>query len=162
MITEELYQLYRKELVSWCRHMTGNYEGSEDLVQEAYMRAILHEDVLQELSAKQQRAWLYHTVKNLYVDKIRHVKKETIVEDVPEQDLEAGISEAEFSALEWQEVLQNLPDIEGLLFRLRYLDSYNSRQLGELFSLPPGTVRSKLSSARKHLREELERDFKRR
>lgn len=162
MITEELYQLYQKELVSWCRRMTGNYEVSEDLVQEAFMRAMLHEDVLQGLTVSQQRAWLYRTVKNLYVDKIRHIKKETIMEDVPEQDLESGMSETEFSALEWRELIEKLPGMEGVLFCLRYLEGYNSSQLGELFSLPSGTVRAKLSSARKHLKEELERDFTRR
>ena len=162
MITEELYQLYQKELVSWCQRMTGNYAASEDLVQEAFMRAMLHEDVLEGLSEKQRRAWLYRTVKNLYVDKIRHIRKETTMEDVPEQDLEPGISETEFSALEWRELIGKLPGIEGALFSLRYLEGYNSSQLGELFSLPPGTVRAKLSSARKHLREELERDFTRR
>ena len=57
--------------------------------------------------------------------------------------------------VEWELLLNSLPDLEGVLFTMRYLLGYNSKQIGELFQLPPGTVRSKLSLARKHLREAL-------
>lgn len=55
--------------------------------------------------------------------------------------------------IEWEDLLNSLPDMEGVLFAMRYLQGYNSTQIGEIFSMPPGTVRSKLSSARKHLQE---------
>ena len=72
-----------------------------------------------------------------------------MVETIPEQ----GTGAQEISELEWQELLASLPDEEGLLFTMRYLQGYNSKQLGEFLDMPPGTVRSKLSSARKHLRD---------
>ena len=52
-------------------------------------------------------------------------------------------------------LLDSLPGQEGVLFALRYLDGYTSAELGKLFGLPPGTVRSKLSLARKHLKDAL-------
>ncbi|MFA6941014.1 MAG: sigma factor-like helix-turn-helix DNA-binding protein [Clostridiaceae bacterium] len=36
---------------------------------------------------------------------------------------------------------------------MRYIDGYNSSELGEMFDLPPSTVRARLSSARKKMAE---------
>lgn len=146
---ETLYEAYYKELNGWCQSMTGSLSLSEELVQEAFMRALLNRELLEGLKEEQRRAWLYRTVKNLYVDTIRRSRRESVVETIPEQVTE----NAEIAELEWQELLATLPDEEGLLFTMRYLQGYNSKQLGELFDMPPGTVRSKLSSARKHLRD---------
>lgn len=148
---EELYTSYHNELVKWCQTMTDSHELAEELVQEAYLRAMLHQDILEMLQEKQRRAWLYRTVKNLYIDNIRHRSFEDVVEDVPENVEEPH----EFTEFEWIKLLESLPDIEGVLFSLRYLQGYNSNQLGRMFNLPPGTVRSKLSSARKHLRQSI-------
>ena len=148
---EELYTSYHNELVKWCQTMTDSHELAEELVQEAYLRAMLHQDMLEMLQEKQRRAWLYRTVKNLYIDNIRHRSFEDVVEDVPENVEEPQ----EFTEFEWIKLLESLPDIEGVLFSLRYLQGYNSNQLGRMFNLPPGTVRSKLSSAKKHLRQSI-------
>lgn len=146
---ETLYEAYYKELTGWCRTMTGNQSLSEELVQEAFMRALLNQELLEGLKEEQCRAWLYRTVKNLYVDTIRQSRRECVVETIPEQVAEAP----EITEVEWQELIAALPEEEGLLFTMRYLQGYNSKQLGEFFDMPPGTVRSKLSSARKHLRD---------
>ena len=148
---EELYQKYHQELVEWCNAMTGNLHTAEELVQEAFLRAMLHEDVLNVLQEQQRRAWIYRTIKNLYVDRIRHRNKETIVEEFPQQQKYPE----EMIRLEWEQLLETLPDLEGVIFTLRYLEGYNSRQIGEILNLPPGKVRFKLSSARQHLKEVL-------
>lgn len=146
---ETLYEKYHLELIRWCQKITGDFEESEEYVQEAFARAMLHTDLFDELGEMQGRAWLYQTVKNIVIDRKRQNSKENIVENVPEA-IEEQIN---FSEVEWENLLQMLPDIEGTLFAMRYIYGYNSKQLGEMFSIPSGTVRSKLSSARKHLRD---------
>ena len=148
---EELYKKYHQELIGWCHHMTGNLHTAEELVQEAFLRAMLHEDTLAVLQEQQCRSWLYRTIKNLHVDRIRHGSKETIVEEFSQQQ---QYSE-EILRLEWDQLLETLPDLEGVIFSLRYLEGYNSKQIGEILSIPPGTVRFKLSLARQHLKEVL-------
>ncbi len=157
-MVEELYEKYQEELLRWCTRMTGERSQAEDLVHEAYMRAMLHEELLESLSGQQRRAWLYRSVKNLYVDRLRQSRREILSED----SLETGAEDAGMVTLEWQQLLENLPDIEGVLFAMRYLQGYNSTQLGQQFGLPPGTVRAKLSSARQHLKEALAQDAGRR
>ena len=88
---EELYRKYHQELVGWCRSMTGNPHTAQELVQEAFLRAMLHEDVLEGLREQQRRSWLYRTVKNLYVDRVRHRSRETIVEELPQQQMDPAM-----------------------------------------------------------------------
>lgn len=146
---EELFRKYRQELMGWCQSMVGNQHTAEELVQEAFLRAMLHKDILANLQEYQCRSWLYRTIKNLYVDRVRHGNKESIVDEFPQQQ---KYSE-EIAIVEWENLLATLPDLEGVIFSLRYLEGYNSNQIGEMLSLPPGTVRFKLSSARQHLKD---------
>ncbi|WP_373120611.1 RNA polymerase sigma factor [Mediterraneibacter gnavus] len=145
---EELYQKYYEELINWCHSMTGNLYTAEELVHEAFLRAMLHEDTLSTLKEQQSRSWLYRTVKNLYVDRLRHGKKEIISDEFSQLQIDSE----ELVRLEWEKLLETLPDLEGVIFSLRYLEGYNSKQIGDILLLSPGTVRSKLSSARQHLK----------
>ena len=135
---EELYKKYYEELINWCHSMTGNLYTAEELVHEAFLRAMLHEDTLSTLKEQQSRSWLYRTVKNLYVDRLRHGKKEIILDEFSQPQIDSE----ELVRLEWEKLLETLPDLEG----------YNSKQIGDILLLSPGTVRSKLSSARQHLK----------
>ena len=148
---EELYEKYHQEMVRWCQGMYGNLQTAEELVQEAFLRAMLNEELLDMLDEKQRRSWLYRTVKNLHVDRLRHMAKETIADEISEVQKQSE----EMTAIEWENLLTSLPDMEGVLFTMRYLQGYNSKQIGEMFAMPSGTVRSKLSSARKHLQNAL-------
>lgn len=150
---EELYTKYHTELVKWCLRMTENQRTSEDIVHEAFLRAIQNEALLASLSDKQQRAWLYRTAKNVYIDCRRHASHETAFNELPEKQ---RLCE-EFCALEWRELLASLPDMEGVIFSMRYLEGLSSSRIGEILSLPAGTVRFKLSMARMHLREALKK-----
>jgi len=170
VLIQELYEKYQEELIHWCSQMTHERSLAEDLVQEAFMRAMLHVDQLEVMGEEQRRAWLYRSVKNLFIDWVRHSKRETLSEFIEESDAKNSmqdgingtgnsITESGTDNLEWRELLQSLPDMEGVLFCMRYLQGYNSTELGQLFNLPSGTVRAKLSLARKHLREALKPDF---
>ncbi len=149
---EELYATYYHELVDWCSMMVHSQSKAEDLVQEAFVKAMTNIEVLSTLSTKQRRSWLYRTVKNLFIDKVRHTARETLTDILPEESLQEDV----YSTLDSKQLLHVLPEKERLLFTMRYLQGYSSTELGQLFHLPSGTVRAKLSSARKHLREALE------
>lgn len=131
--------------------MTQDRLLAEDLIQDAFLRALMNAQLIQNLQPKQQKAWLYRTVKNLYVDKIRHAAFETITDTMSE---ETGEPE-EYTEIDNQQLIDTLPDEEKILFIMRYMQGYNSTELSTLFNLPPGTVRSRLSSARQNLKNAL-------
>lgn len=68
---EELYKIYRSELIHWCTGMTHNRNAAEDLVQEAFYKALQNEELLTTMDLPQRRAWLYRVTKNLFVDHTR-------------------------------------------------------------------------------------------
>ncbi len=148
---EQFYQSCQGELTGWCRKMTQDPVLAEDLVQEAFVRAVEHREVLETLSEPQRKAWIYRTVKNLYFDRIRHMRYEMVSETLPESGEEIW----EYDQIGWEQLLNSLPGNEGVLFTLRYLKGYNSREIGAYLDMPAGTVRAQLASARKHLRTAL-------
>ncbi len=152
MTIDELYGEFFDELVSWCAAMCGDETAAEDMVQEAFARALSRSDTLEKLHPLQSRAWLYTTIKNIYLDRVRHSAFETVAEENAEI---ADICD-DYDMSEIKQLLDALPDIEGMLFKMRYLYGYNSKELGSAFNMPAGTVRYKLSSARRRLKEMLE------
>lgn len=44
-MVEQIYEKYHEELCKWCSMMTRDSILAEDLVQEAWLRAILCEDI---------------------------------------------------------------------------------------------------------------------
>ena len=95
---------------------------------------------------------MYRTVKNLYIDKKRRESFEAVMDQLPEE----GCSEADYVQIDNALLISQLSEDGRSLFVLRYLEGYNSAELGKLFDLPAGTVRSRLSSARSRLRQMLE------
>lgn len=149
---EDLYEKYHAELIRWCRRMTQNESAAEDLVQEAFYRCTA--SYARSWTAwilLQGRAWLYRTVKNLFVDRFRRERREAVMAELPEE-----ARYTDYGELENAQLLSGLPEEERILFTMRYLEGYNSRELGELFGIPPATVRMRLASARKHLQREWE------
>ena len=148
MTIEEMYDELYDELLSWCIAMCSDETLAEDFVQEGFSRAIVNLKTLLPLHDNQQRAWLYRTIKNMYLNHIRHSAFETISEEISE----TADTTDEYERADVKELLKILPDIERTLFEMRYFEGYNSKELARIFNMPAGTVRSKLSSARKKLK----------
>lgn len=150
MEVKDLYLKFQKELLAYCKTMTKNTSSAEDLVQESFLRAFTHWEDVEDLSPSQCRAWLYKTARNLYIDQVRKQSRETPAE---EETLALASFEEDLSLAAVTQLIARLPDTEGPLFTMRYFEGYNSKELGELFDLPPATVRSRLASAKRRLRE---------
>jgi len=130
--------------------MTQDFQQAEDFVQEAFVRAMDHALLLENLKEQQRRSWLYRTIRNLYIDRIRHTSFELPVEEMPESENQ---KESEFFQVDYKQAMLQLSKEERILFIMRYLEGYNSVELGEIFDMPSGTVRAKLASARGKLKE---------
>lgn len=153
MEIEELYGKFYKDILAYCSAMTKDSAAAEDLVQETYMRAMTHWGDLEDLSRGQRRAWLYRTARNLFIDQVRKQSRETPAE---EEQLALAAFQEDLSRAAVGQLIARLPESEKALFTMRYFEGYNSKELGELFDLPPATVRSRLASAKRRLREWIE------
>lgn len=149
---EEIYDTYYKELLRYSCGACGDQAMAEDLVQETFVKAIQHTADFQDLGRNQKRAWLYRTLKNLLVDIYRRQQ----LEEAYAQGLERAQAEADepgFQQTETRLLLLRIPEPDRTLFTLRYLKDYTAAELAELYHLPPGTVRAKLSRTRVQLKK---------
>ena len=149
----ELYAQHFEELARFCTMLCRDGEKGIDIAQETFVRALEHEDRLAGLEPQERRAWLYRTAKNLFLDEARRNarflrRQQQLYKE--EETEEPGYAQAETYLL-----LSKLSPEMQTLFRLRYFEGYSAAELGELFHMPPATVRTKLSRARQILRKEL-------
>lgn len=153
-MVEELYTLHREALLRYCILLCGDVALAEDIVQNAFMRAISHFDDLEKLNPAQRRSWLYKTIRNLFYDHVRRVsvgrEKEKPADEATE---ETGYEETEIYML-----LACLPYELSVLFSQRYIEGYTSTELGDIYGVPPATIRGKLMKARTILKEFLKED----
>jgi len=152
-LIEELYEKLGKEIFGYCCGLSGgDPELAGDIMQDTFIRAMTNMDVLENLDPKQRRAWLYKTAKNIFIDRVRRAASEQqkLHYFNPEE-----LDENTFDDIEAQQILLLLPPELRTLFRMRYIDGYNSSELGEIFNLSPSTVRAKLSAAKKLLKAKL-------
>lgn len=153
MEVQDLYAKFHKELLVYCKAMTKSSASAEDLVQETYLRSFTHWEDIEDLSTGQCRAWLYKTARNLYIDQVRKQSRET---PAAEETLALASFEEDLTQAAVAQLIGRLPDTERALFTMRYFEGYHSRELGEMFHLPPATVRSRLASAKRRLRQWIE------
>ncbi len=150
---EELYEKLGNEIFGYCCSINGgDPELAGDIMQDTFVRAMGNIETLEKLSFEQRRAWLYKTARNIFLDKVRRAASE-------KQKLNffdpGELEENTFDDVETEQILLLLPPDVRLLFKMRYVEGYNSSELGEMFSLPPGTIRAKLSAAKKLLKFKL-------
>lgn len=148
MTPEELYEQFHAELLRFAVSMTESRAEAEDAVQEAFYRAVLHAETLSGLDRSRARAWLYRTVKNVRIDRLRRRHGEQLTDAPPE-------GAQRFDALgeaEWRMVLDALPPPDGELLWKNAVEGVPSDALGRAYGMPAGTVRYRLYLARKQLR----------
>ena len=142
---DRLYKEYYKNVLWYCINLSSkNTSIAEDIAQETFIKALGNINILNTLSEGQCRSWLYRTAKNIFIDKVRRQANKPIIDNplVHNDDLSKTLV---------SQLCSNLPDNERELFWMRYMEGYSSTEIGEKFDLPPSTVRSRLSSARKKI-----------
>ena len=122
---------------------------------KVFLRALQNRSLINSFTERQCKAWLFTTARNLYCDQLRRTAKE-------EQLLSAFFPEEDRaepdSALDTVEAASLLALLTPEERRLRYTAGYNASEIGQLLSLPPGTVRSRLAQIRHRLKTELTED----
>lgn len=154
-MVSELYALFYWELLRYMKKSAYSMAEAEDIVQETFLRALEHEELLDSMSQVQCRAWLYKTAKNVCIDRIRRVRAEPLL--TRRDGITDDLTEAEVAQL-----CSVLTDQERQLFLLHYFEGYPATELAAQFQMPASTIRTRLFTARSKLRKlypELERRY---
>jgi RNA polymerase sigma factor (sigma-70 family) len=142
------------------RWLTQNEHDAEDIVQDAYLRAIRHFGGFQ---GGEGRAWLLAIVRNLCYDSMRHkgVRERTTPFDeelhythLATTDPEASLLQKERAGL-LRQAIEELPLELREVLVLRELEELSYREISSIARIPMGTVMSRLSRGRKRLQDVL-------
>lgn len=140
------------QLRRYARALTGDAAWADDLVQDTVERAIGQGSRLRERS--NMRAWLLTVLRHLYIDQLRRRREIAVDEDDQLwQRLVAPSSEIDGLLLrDVQRALYRLPVEQREVLLLIVLEALSYQEAAAVLGVPPGTVMSRLSRAREHLR----------
>ena len=141
---------------SLARRMVGP-EDADDLTQEVFVRAWDKLDTFREESAF--GTWLYRLGTNLmltYRD-ARSRRPTWIAEEAEEPEEAARVATIDWSSVDLDRALAELPDGARKVFVLHDIEGYRHEEIGEMMVIAAGTSKSQLHRARMLLRERLTR-----
>lgn len=119
-----------------------------DLMQESFLKA--WENRHRFRGESEASTWLYRITYNCAVD---HLRRKGRVEPVSEPQISESL-EHELSQRELVDLALSALDVElRSLVVLFYLEERPLKELAEVFSIPEGTVKSRLNSARARMNE---------
>lgn len=171
---EELVNLYERKIFRLARHITGNMEEAEDVLQETFLKAFTHLDQFQGDS--KFYTWLVRIAVNEALMKLRKRNSARSVSldemiDTDENLIPREVEdwednpEQKFAKDELQRILSEA--IESLepgfraVFLLRDVEQFSTEETASLLNLSVPAVKSRLLRARLKLRQKLNKFLKR-
>lgn len=158
---------YGKDIYSFCRHLTAMTQEADDLYQDTFVKAM-------ELSAGMKadgnpksyllsialRIWKNRKRKfawrsRIWQEQAKGSEYETAAEyaaaDSPEEML---LQKEEFDTI--NAAVAKLPERQKVVVLLYYMEEMSVEEIAKITKIPAGTVKSRLHTARKTLKKELE------
>jgi RNA polymerase sigma-70 factor (ECF subfamily) len=139
----ELYDASYRRLVGQLTAFTGSRTEAEDVVQEAFVRALTHLRAFD--AADRPEAWLLTVAVNVARSRWRRAKRFAglLPDLVPDDHPELGPDRVALL-----DALRSLPAAQREAIALHHLADLSVEQTAELLDVPVGTVKARLSRGR--------------
>jgi RNA polymerase sigma-70 factor (ECF subfamily) len=153
----ELMNLYYNSLFSLAFRILKNRQECEDMIQETFIRVLLHIDKYNE--NKKFTTWIHQITKNLCLDLLRRRKSHpntaldtdyTTLHSTKSPEDECLEKE---QAEEIRSLLENLRTMDKEIMFKKYHLEMSLTEISQLTKLPVGTIKSRLSRARQLLKK---------
>ena len=169
----EIVLTYQKKVFNIAYRMLGNTEEAKDLAQEVFLSVF--ESIRDLREDAKFEPWLTQVTLNhcrnrwKYLKRRKYFNSESLDEPIETEDGNrvkpiydpSGNPETLYEKKAIQQFIQRgllkLKEDQRELIVLRDLQGLSYEEIGKLFGLPEGTVKSKLHRARMDLKEQLER-----
>ncbi len=148
----ELYSLFSTEIYRFALYMTGNPDDAEDAVQESLLSAWKSIHSLKDNSLF--KAWLFKILANKC--KTLLMKKNKMPDTVPVEEYEF-LADYEgdgdlINSAELKDALSSLTPPDAQLLLLSVIGGFTSYELGIIYSMTPGAVRTRQKRALEKLK----------
>lgn len=149
---DELVGKYQKTLFNVALRMTADYDASEEVTQQAFVRA--YERIASFDPRFKFFSWIYRILVNTALDHLEERRRHDRLDDeVPSDDPDPSYQrEREDSETMLQAGLMDLGVEQRAVIVLRHFEDLTYEEIGAVLDIPEKTVKSRLFSARMQLR----------
>jgi RNA polymerase sigma-70 factor (ECF subfamily) len=157
---EELAMPLFDSLYNFARWLAHDSNDAEDLVQDTYLKALRSFALFQP--GTNFRAWIFRILRNNFLSSCSKLERRMTVamdseEDGPELAADTKTPETilmnRFNSQLMQRAIDDLPVHYRETLLLCEVEEMSYQEIGEILSIPIGTVMSRLARARKAVRE---------
>ena len=147
-----IYQHYQKPLLRFAFKLCGDHEIAMDAVQETWIKC--SNSLYKLKDPRAFKSWLYRMLRwkmtDLLRQKIRFNENlETLTDGIADQSAQKEPDDTS----EVISAINRLPLVEKQIIHLFYLDEMKLAEIAAVLEIPLGTVKSRLSRARKMLKQ---------
>ena len=161
---DRMFNTFRDPVFAYLLARTGQRESALDLLQDVFARAWGRPEAWLGEPESSQRYWLFAVAKNAVIDLYRrntnrlvalsHLKADNLRQQT-EASAESQVLREELLG-DVQRAIANLPAELRIPLVMQIVGGMNSNEIHEVLGIPAGTVRYRLSMARRRIRAEME------
>ena len=148
---DALYRRWHPKLLRFAHRLMGNADDARDVMQDASLT--IARDIHKLREVDRFAAWAYTIVRRRAADHIKDaVRARQVIADLPEPEATKGPE----TALSLRQALSHLPETDQLMLSLFYVEGLRGTEIAAALGIPLGTVKSRLSTARRKLKTHYE------
>ncbi|MBC8175035.1 MAG: sigma-70 family RNA polymerase sigma factor [Candidatus Marinimicrobia bacterium] len=160
----ELVNRYRNKLINFVVRFLGDINDAEDIVQDTLLKLYTHKHFYRSIA--KFSTWIYTIASNMAKTELRKRKRHKVSflsqigreekdYDIPTEDKSGALIEGQYTELEIQRAIQNLPLHFRTAVILRDIQELSYEEISKILDVPLGTVKSRINRARIQLQQEL-------
>ena len=153
---QELYAVYKAQIMGVCRRYTKNKEAAEDVFQDVFIRVFQNISQLKDIERLEQ--WIIRIAVNTAVNYYHKNKNHQHADErngYHHQNEDYNLILSQFTDEMLIRMINELPDGYRLVFNLHEVEGYSHAEIGELLQISEVTSRSQLNRAKQTLKNKL-------
>lgn len=151
-------------LFNFALKLTKNETKASDLVQDTAMRAFRYREKFQ--MGTNFKGWIATIMRNTFISQYRkEVKRRTVSEPIEalaygieSKNIVANAGEMNMRLYELKRMLNEIGELYSVPFILHYR-GYEYQEIAEQLEIPMGTVKSRIFTARRKMKEMLQKSY---
>jgi len=154
---ERVVREYSEQLYWQIRRIVLSHDDADDVLQNVFMKAWTHLDDFHRES--RISTWLYRIAVNESIDFMRRKKNQAVLST---DDIETGVAnqlmadnffDGDEAQAQLQEAIAQLPDVQRLVFNLRYYDDMKYSDISQMLHTSEGALKASYHIAVKKITE---------